>query len=359
MSRKKYDANLPRNLTYRKASKSFFWRNPVTDKEFPLGQIARRDAIAQAIEANNFIAQNHTPVALIEKLKGTDSFTVSAWIDRYEILLQRRNLSVNTYKIRGNQLATVREKMGGIILAEVTTRHIAAFLESWIVEGKNTMAGAMRSVLSDMFREAIVEGHIAQNPVEPTRAPKIEVMRERLQLETYRATRAAAEQLPVWFPLAMDLALVTGQRREDVASMRFSHINGDRLYVTQIKTGMKIALPLSLTLPAAGLRLSTVIDRCRLVSRSDYMVSAGVRKNSPDGSIHPDGLTKKFVAARKLSGITFSDTPPTFHEIRSLAGRLYKDEYGKDFAQKLLGHTSEETTNMYLDERDEKAYVML
>ncbi|ECI6394111.1 phage integrase Arm DNA-binding domain-containing protein, partial [Salmonella enterica] len=53
MSRKKYDANLPRYLTYRKASKSFFWRNPVTDKEFPLGQIARRDAITQAIEANN------------------------------------------------------------------------------------------------------------------------------------------------------------------------------------------------------------------------------------------------------------------------------------------------------------------
>ncbi|EAM1538926.1 integrase, partial [Salmonella enterica subsp. enterica serovar Typhimurium] len=83
---------------------------------------------------------------------------MSAWIDRYEVLLQRRNLSVNTYKIRSNQLATVREKMGEIILAEVTTRHIAKFLESWITEGKNTMAGAMRSVLSDMFREAIVEG---------------------------------------------------------------------------------------------------------------------------------------------------------------------------------------------------------
>ncbi|HAF5923512.1 TPA: integrase, partial [Salmonella enterica] len=44
-------------------------------------------------------------MALIEKLKGTDSFTVSAWIDRYEVLLQRRSLSVNTYKIRSNQLA--------------------------------------------------------------------------------------------------------------------------------------------------------------------------------------------------------------------------------------------------------------
>ncbi|EDS7122569.1 integrase, partial [Salmonella enterica subsp. enterica serovar Infantis] len=105
-------------------------------------QIARRDAVAQAIEANNYIYQNYTPAALIEKLKGSDTFTVSMWIDRYDVLLKRRDLAANTYKIRGNQLATVREKMGEMILADVTTRHIAEFLESWIAEGKNTMAGA-------------------------------------------------------------------------------------------------------------------------------------------------------------------------------------------------------------------------
>ncbi|HAU5602464.1 TPA: tyrosine-type recombinase/integrase [Citrobacter koseri] len=359
MSQKRYDANLPKNLTYRKNDRAFYWRNPLTKKEIALGQISRRDAVAQAIEANNFIAQNYTPVALIEKLKGLDSLTVTKWIERYEVLLQRRNLSANTYKIRGNQLATIRDKMGGMLLAEVTTKHIATFLETWIEGGKNTMAGAMRSVLSDMFREAVVEGHITQNPVEPTRAPKIEVARDRLRLDVYRKIRAAAEKLPTWFPLAMDLALITGQRREDVSCMRFSNIIDDRLYVKQIKTGMKIALPLSLSLPSVGLRLGTVVDRCRLVSRTDYLISAGVRKNSPDGSIHPDSLTKKFVAARKLTDIAFSKNPPPFHEIRSLSGRLYKDAYGEDFAQKLLGHTSENTTKMYLDERDEKAYMML
>ncbi|EGS9152176.1 tyrosine-type recombinase/integrase, partial [Salmonella enterica] len=209
------------------------------------------------------------------------------------------------------------------------------------------------------FREAIVEGHITQNPVEPTRAPKIEVARDRLRLEVYRKIREAAEKLPTWFPLAMDLALITGQRREDITHMQFSHIHDDRLYVTQIKTGMKIALPLSLNLSAVGLRLGTVIDRCRLVSRTDYLISPGVRKNSSEGSLHPDSLTKKFVAARRLAGINFSDNPPTFHEIRSLAGRLYRDERGEDFAQKLLGHTSENTTKLYLDDRDEKAYMML
>ncbi|EBJ4296002.1 tyrosine-type recombinase/integrase [Salmonella enterica] len=359
MSQRKHDPNLPKNLTYRKNRKSFAWRNPLTYEEFQLGQISRRDAIAQAIEANNFIAQNYTPVALIEKLKGMDSLTVTKWIERYEVLLQRRNLSANTYKIRGNQLATIREKMGKMILAEVTTKHVATFLETWIEGGKNTMAGAMRSVLSDMFREAVVEGHITQNPVEPTRAPKIEVARNRLRLDVYKKIREAAEHLPAWFPLAMDLALVTGQRREDVSCMKFSNIIDDRLYINQIKTGMKLALPLSLNLSAVGLRLGTVIDRCRLVSRTDYLISPGVRKNSSDGSLHPDSLTKKFVAARKLAGINFSDNPPTFHEIRSLAGRLYRDERGEDFAQKLLGHTSENTTKLYLDERDEKAYIML
>ncbi|EDB2835406.1 tyrosine-type recombinase/integrase [Salmonella enterica] len=359
MSQKRYDANLPKNLTYRKNDKAFYWRNPLTKKEIALGQISRRDAIAQAIEANNFIAQNYTPVALIEKLKGMDSLTVTKWIERYAVLLQRRNLSANTYKIRSNQLATIREKMGEMILAEVTTKHVATFLETWIEGGKNTMAGAMRSVLSDMFREAVVEGHITQNPVAPTRAPRIEVARNRLRLDVYKKIREAAEHLPAWFPLAMDLALVTGQRREDVSCMKFSNIIDDRLYINQIKTGMKIALPLSFNLSAVGLRLGTVIDRCRLVSRTDYLISPGVRKNSSDGSLHPDSLTKKFVAARKLAGINFSDNPPTFHEIRSLAGRLYRDERGEDFAQKLLGHTSENTTKLYLDERDEKAYMML
>ncbi|HBB6682124.1 TPA: integrase [Salmonella enterica] len=38
---------------------------------------------------------------------------------------------------------------------------------------------------------------------------------------------------------------------------------------------------------------------------------------------------------------------------------MYKDERGEESAQKLLGRTSENTTKLYLDERDNKAYVML
>lgn len=62
----RYDANLPRNLTYPHARKSFYWRNPITGEEITLGQITRRDAISQAIQANNYIESNFQPVALLD-----------------------------------------------------------------------------------------------------------------------------------------------------------------------------------------------------------------------------------------------------------------------------------------------------
>ena len=119
-----------------------------------------------------------------------------------------------------------------------------------------------------------------------------------------------------------------------------------------------ISLPIDLELKCVGLQLGTVIDLCQRASTTDFLLSAGIRKNSPDGSLHPDGLTKKFVAARKASGLDFEENPPIFHEIRSLSGRLYEKEKGRDFAQKLLEHTSEMMTLKYLNTRG-KEYVML
>ncbi|MBU9832557.1 phage integrase Arm DNA-binding domain-containing protein [Rahnella sp. FC061912-K] len=354
----KYDANLPRNLTYRRRYKSYYWRNPLTKKEFSLGQISRRDAISQAIEANNFIEQSFSPIALLERLKGTNEYTLKSWLERYDILFKRRKLADNTYKVRKGQIAVIEEKMGEMVLGKITTRHIADFLEIWVAQDKKTMAATMRSVLSDIFREAIVEGHIEQNPVASTRAAKPVVKRERLELEQYLAIRQSADLLPAWFGLSMDLALITGQRREDIALMRFDQVVDGRLLIDQGKTGAMISLPLDLELRSVGLRLGTVIDRCRLASSTDFIVSAGKRKNSPDGSLHPDGLTKKFVAARNTAGIEFQDNPPTFHEIRSLAGRLYEKEKGKEFARKILGHKSEKMTDKYLDTRG-KEYSLL
>ncbi|WP_459253831.1 tyrosine-type recombinase/integrase [Kluyvera huaxiensis] len=84
----------------------------------------------------------------------------------------------------------------------------------------------------------------------------------------------------------------------------------------------------------------------------------GIRKNSEDGSINLDSLTKGFVKARNLSGREFTDNPPSFHEIRSLAGRMYEVECGKEFVQRLFGHKSEIMAAKYFDSR-KKEFVMI
>ncbi|WP_409350075.1 tyrosine-type recombinase/integrase [Yersinia intermedia] len=60
---------------------------------------------------------------------------------------------------------------------------------------------------------------------------------------------------------------------------------------------------------------------------------------------------KRSSYALKATDLVYEISPPSFHEIRSLASRLYEAEYGKEFAQKLLGHKSMKMTNVYLDSR--------
>ena len=127
----------------------------------------------------------------------------------------------------------------------------------------------------------------------------------------------------------MDLALLTSQRREGVAAMRFDDIVNRRFQVTQDKTGTMISFPLDLEIKSMNLKLGTIIDRCRLASTTGFMISAGIRKNSNDGSLHLDSLTKNFAEARIKSGLIFQSKQPTFHELRTLSGRLYEKEKGK------------------------------
>jgi hypothetical protein len=86
----------------------------MTGQEISLGRIDRKDAVAQAIEANNYIDQNYLPSSLLDRIKDVPTFTVAAWLERYEVILERRELKPNTMKVRRNQIATIKEEFGKI-----------------------------------------------------------------------------------------------------------------------------------------------------------------------------------------------------------------------------------------------------
>jgi len=87
-------------------------------------------------------------------------------------------------------------------------------------------------------------------------------------------------------------------------------------------------------------------------SKTEYLISSGSRKTGREpGALRADTITANFARAVLKSGIAKGDNPPSFHEIRSLASRMYEREYGAEFAQKLLGHKSMKMTNVYLNSR--------
>jgi integrase len=123
-------------------------------------------------------------------------------------------------------------------------------------------------------------------------------------------------------------------------------------------------MPLDLRLAAIDLSLDEVTRRCRdnLVSRFLVHLRKRGNKAKRGDPLHADTITKGFMAARNRTALLWEPkvdkagkeipvTPPTFHEIRSLAARLYTEQCGKDFSQALLGHKHAMTTDLYRDVR--------
>ncbi len=173
--------------------------------------------------------------------------------------------------------------------------------------------------------------------------------RKRLTLEWYAAIRAQAAP---WMQNAMDIGLLTLQRREDVAKMRFDNIKDGFLYVIQEKTQKYDTGYIRIKISP---QLDQIIKRCRDNIPSPYLVHRKPIKRKPSRvdadhwtQVLPAAITKEFAKARDLTGLFDGwdiGEQPTFHEIRALGIKLYRDA-GKD-PQSLAGHSSTRMTNNY------------
>lgn len=350
MGRRRSAANrdLPPNLYVR--SGYYSWTDPRNGKVYGIGR-DKRDAIAQAYEANLSLQALPVGARLLDRLDGGTDIRVDDWCGKYDALLDDRRLAPGTLVTYRRQLRVIREKLGSLSISRISTRDIADFLAHW--KASPRMAQAMRSLTLDVFREALAAGWVESNPVEPTRAPRHEVARARLTLESYQAIHAAAATLAPWVQQGMELALVTAQRRSDIVKLGPGNVRDGRLWVTQDKRGAKVCIPLSLKLEAIGLTVGDVIARCKSQVSSQRFLHhiRHIGTSRPGDAIPGSTLAAGFAEARDLSGLTWEEgkTPPTFHELRSLAARLYHEQ-GID-AQALLGHKTADMTAVYRDPR--------
>jgi len=192
----------------------YSWRNPFDGVEHGLGR-DRQKAISEARAANAYIAQRQAS-SLVDRISGAAQQSWGAWLDKYEKLLAARNLKPNTRRTYKSLLLRARRTFpSDIPISQITTRMAADAIDALIGEGHARLAQFVRSFLADCFREAIAQGWVRTNPLDATRAVAVTVRRARLSMETFQAVYRA--DIPVWLRNAMALAIVSAQRREDIA----------------------------------------------------------------------------------------------------------------------------------------------
>lgn len=347
--------NFPANL-YQNAAGYFYYVDPDSRKRKGIGK-DRSVAFAHA-RAGNAVVAMRTPSTLVDWLTGRNDYSLADWIPIYrELWVKMKKPAAGTLRNVGPYLDQLAQAdFAWRKLPDVTTAHIADFIKLTTDQRGASTAMHMRTRLADIFRMAETQGLIPQgaNPVTATYTPEREVKRERLTMEQFLAIRALA---PTWMQRGMDLALLTGQRRDDITNMKFADVKDGYLHVIQGKSqgDTRLRLDLRIGLEAAGMTIGDAVRNCRDMIVSRYMVHqvthAGPSK--PGDQLSENSLSQGFMRARDAAGIVAADgrTPPTFHEIRSLAERLYRDQYGQDFAQSMLGHKNAKTTAKYDDLR--------
>jgi integrase len=311
-----------------------------------------KESAVQEAHEQNLIHRSFHQNPLSERVASGPRRTFSEWVVEYRSEYAKRGLAKSTIRTVGNRLNQLETHFGDMQLRDVGTFEVSAYLKAMEAEGKSQMAKAMRSLLQDMFREAMSMGWADSNPVTVTRAVRVKVQRQRLSLELWKLTHA---QAPTWLKRAMELALLTGQRREDIHEMQFKHVSDGALHVIQAKTKARLRISTELSLECVGLNLKELVRTCRDSVVSKHLVHHGRKSTSTiaGNAVSLNAMTMGFAAARdkaaEKAGMTLGAAPPTFHEMRSLAARLHTAE-GRD-PQRLLGHKNAAMTELYKDGR--------
>lgn len=352
----KYRA-FPPNL-YQNPAGYFYYRNPQNKEVKGLGR-DKSHAFSEARSANERLAAMK-PSSLADWVSGKKEYTLTEWLPLYrELWIDKVEPKPSTLLASDSYLRRLGEcDFASHRLSDISTQMVAQYLDAYKVDRGAPSARQMRSKLRDVMRWAETQGliEVGRNPVAATRPHKVTVVRERMSLEQFLAVRG---QAGVSLRNAMNLALVTGQRREDVLRMKFTDWRDDRLHVEQGKSGgrTRLALAGTIRLSKVGLSLAEVVKMCRGTIASPYLVhhTRHTGRARPGHKIDGDTIGTMFADARKAAGIEAQQgrTAITFHEIRSLAERLYRDEFGPEFAQSILGHKDAKTTAKYDDLRGE------
>ncbi len=140
----------------------------------------------------------------------------------------KAELRPSTFKDLKRYLTISWQPMHDRVVTDLDARDITNRLEAIATDSGPTTSNRARSALSQCMSWAVSRGIIHRNPLIGTKALASEKPRERVLSEDEIAKLWAETNRPGDFAAIVRLLLLTGQRREEVAAMRWSEIDLDR-----------------------------------------------------------------------------------------------------------------------------------
>lgn len=282
--------------------------------------------------------------------------TLGDWLDVHDGILLTRGYKDQTIKNRRSNLAHVRRLWGAVPVTELRPHAVASALRTFPKERSSTAVRVLAE-LRDAYVEAIANGWAETSPAAHIKPPKHKVMRERLELEVWMQMRTLAQAGPQrWVESMLLLGLTIGQRRADLAKVRFDDVVDGHLRIEQQKEagkgyGARVEIPLTLRMDCIGMTVGDVIEHCRQSAKP----GPTLLRQANGRPIEMSSLSARF--CEHIKGVLGEKDPgmhkrPSLHETRSLSARTYVAQgLEPKVVQTLLGHSDIDMTEMYLNDR--------
>jgi integrase len=296
--------HLPKYVTIVHGS---YWFRP------PNGESVKVCRVGDEAELYGFMAKLHTPTGPMTTLN--DCF------DRYERDVIP-TLEPRTQKDYRRHLLILRKEFGHRDPNDIQPKDIGRFLD---VDKGRIQRNRVVAVLSAVFTKAVGRWYVAdRNPCTAVeRNPSKRRSRNVLDAEYAGVYAVASPRLRV----AMDLALLTGQRQGDLLKMKWKDVTPEGWTMRQGKTGKRLMITMS---PA----LQEVLERARAFL--PHLPREYVLRNRKGRPYTENGFRAIWQAAMrryvKKGGERF-----TFHDLR---GKSATDSASLQDAYERLGHTN-------------------
>lgn len=222
-------------------------------------------------------------------------------------------------------------------VASITRREIIDLCDAIVAEGRPQAAVNHLRYLKMLFNWAAGRDLIVYNPCTGVRPPAKTVERDRVLSDTeLGAIWRASFHLPSPYGEMYRMFLLTGQRRSEVATMRWSEVDRDLWTIPRekVKKDRAHAVPLSAT--AAGL--------LRSLNHLPRFEGDGFVFSTTGGASASSNFCKVKRELDELSGVTGW----TIHDIRrTVRSKLAELGVPREVARKILNHEDSKVDRIY------------